>query len=40
MVGNCVYIDSIGIFGRAVCMNRRGNVNIPVGTCDEGVDWS
>ena len=47
MVGNCVYIDSIGIvtcgfgeYGSAVCTNQRGNVNIPVGACDEDVDWS
>jgi hypothetical protein len=47
MVGNCVYIDSIGIlacgigeYGSAVCTNRQGNVRIPVGTGDDAVDWS
>ena len=47
MVGNCVYIDSIGIlacgigeYGRAVCTNRRGIAHIPVGTYDGDVDWS
>ena len=46
MVGNCVHIDSIGIlacgigkYGSAVRPNQRGHVHIPVGMCDEDVDW-